>query len=110
MKRSLNVKKIQKTYGYLNYYLSFSKYFSSLLFRFIKEPDKIRSFMFELIKLDYVAFKIPNNRKLVEAYSDATPTQIGGITSTKETFSIRIKDSNIMLAEKTAAIVTISLH
>ena len=110
MNSNLKLKRIQKIYGYLNYYLSFSKYFSSFLFRFIKEPDKLKPLLFELIKLDYLPFKLSDNRLTKSAFSDATPTQIGGITSSKKTFSIRIHRTNIMIAETIAALVTITLH
>ena len=110
MNSNLKLKKIQKIYGYLNYYLSFSKFFSSFLFRFIKEPDKLKPLLFELIKLDYLPFKIEDNRTNKIAYSDATPTQIGGITSSKKSFSFRIHHTNIMIAETIAAIATITLH
>lgn len=110
MKKNLKTKQVQKIYGFLNYYLSFSKYFSSLLFRFIKEPDKIRPLILELIKLDYLSFQISNNQKTVNAFSDATPTKLGGITGTKKHFSIPIQEMNIMLAETLAAIITIVAH
>lgn len=110
MNNNLKLKKIQKIYGYLNYYLSYSKFFSSFLFRFIKEPDKLKPLLFELIKLDYLPFKKEDNRTRKIAFSDATPTQIGGITSSKKSFSIPIQHSNIMIAETVAAIATITLH
>lgn len=110
MNSNLKLRKIQKIYGYLNYYLSFSKYFSSFLFRFIKEPDKTKLLLFELIKLDYLPFKLKDNRRTESAYSDATPTQIGGITASKKSFSIRIHHTNSMIAETIAALATITLH
>lgn len=110
MRKNLKLKQVQKIYGFLNYYLSFSKFFSSLLFRFIKEPDKIRPLILELTKLDYLSFRFPNNQITSIAFADATPTKLGGITSNKRHFSIPIKETNIMLAETLAAILTIVSH
>lgn len=110
MSIKLKTKKIQKIYGFLNYYLSYSKFFSSFLYRFIKEPSKIRPLLYELVKLDYLPFKVPNNKKTKVAFADATPSQIGGIASNHVSFSTNIKESNIMIAETLAALVTISLH
>lgn len=103
--KNLKERAIQRIRGFLIYYLSFSKYFNTIINRFIQNPSGLQSFILSLVPIDF----IPYNKTFTSTtkiFSDATPTRIGAYIN-DYAISAPIIPSNIMIAETLAAILAI---
>ena len=98
-------KSLQKIRGFLNYYLCYSKYFNTLINKFISNPISLHRFMLALVEIDFIPFETSYNEN-IEIFSDATPTQIGAYVNNIP-FRAKIKHSNIMVSETLAATLAI---
>ena len=100
---NLKEKKLQKIRGYLNYYLSFAKFFNSLLHVFLNNPNLYKNFLLLVVKYDYISFRKNFNRHETW-YSDATESMLGITNNKKQNYSVKCQKNPIIITETLVAL------